>query len=131
MTLQDKIRKEATITVQCLPEDIEVRGNCMASGDDAVDKECEDRIVADLENGNDWAWCTVKVTAEWNGITGVDYLGCCSYDSEKDFRQPGGYFDNMVANVIAEINQKARTIARAMVKTRKPRLTAVPGKVQS
>lgn len=87
-----------TYTVECLPEEIGVRGNAMASGDDAQDKEVEDQIIADLEGGNEWAWCSVKVTAsltiDGETFAGSDYLGCCSYASEVDFKN-GGYFEDM------------------------------------
>ena len=79
-------------TVECLPEDAPVRGNAMASGDDAFDREVEDEIIADLES-NPWAWCCVKVTARAGGLEGTDYLGCCSYESEEDFRRGGSYED--------------------------------------
>ena len=46
-------------TVTALPECVGVVGNAMASGDDDFDKECEDKILADLDGGNEWAWCTV------------------------------------------------------------------------
>jgi 2'-5' RNA ligase len=57
-------------------------------------------IQRQLANGNPWAWCSVKVTAKWHdeetGTTyeGDDYLGCCSYKSEKDFVK-GGYLPQM------------------------------------
>lgn len=68
-------------------------GNCMASGDDAFDKECEDSIRADLEAGNIWAWASIKVSARIGCIEGTNYLGMCSYKSEDDFRKDGYYLD--------------------------------------
>jgi hypothetical protein len=79
-------------------EDTPIRGNVMCSGDDDYDRECEDKVIADLIDGNVWAWCCVKCTARYDGIdsvTGVDYLGGCSYASEEDFTAPGGYWDDM------------------------------------
>jgi len=102
-----------TYTIECLPEDIEVRGNAAVSGDDAFDKEVEDSILADLERGNDWAWCFVCVTASLTvdnfTFTGTDNLGCCSYKSEKDFCKPGGYFDSM--------KEQARAMLRVDLQT--------------
>lgn len=86
---------DVTFRVICEPEDIPVRGNAMASGDDAADRECEDEIIRRLERGDIWAWCSVTVRAEYRGFLGTDHLGACSYASEKDFREPGGYFDDM------------------------------------
>ena len=82
--------------IEVLPEYLDVRGNAMASGDDAFDREVEDSIIADFEGGNEWAWCTVKVTARYeyiDEIEGVDYLGACSYKDEEDFKDCGYYAD--------------------------------------
>lgn len=83
--------------IECLPEHVGVRGNAMCSGDDDFDREVEDKIIAELEGGNDWAWCMVRVTARYDGIDNVvgdDYLGCCSYQGEADFKADG-YYDDM------------------------------------
>lgn len=97
--------KEIEYEIEVLPEDTEVRGNCMASGDDDFDKECEDKIIADLEAGNVWAWCTVKVTASVGGLEGTDYLGCCSYKDEEDFRE-GTYYESMKEMAVDELHAK-------------------------
>lgn len=104
---------EVTYSIECLPEHTGVRGNAMASGDDAADKEDENRIIADLESGNEWAWCCVKVTATWNGFTGKDYLGCCSYASEDDFKVEGGYYDDMKQQALEDLHRNvAGTLER-------------------
>lgn len=92
-----KIAAGVTFELECLPEDIPVRGNAMASGDDAADREYEDEIIRRLDAGDVWAWCTVKVTARFGAFEGVSYLGCCNYRDEEDFTQPGGYFEDMEA----------------------------------
>ncbi len=89
-------------TLECLAEDTEVRGNAMASGDDHFDREVEDKIIADLEGGNEWAWCCVKVTARAGGAKGTDYLGCCSYAGEEEFRKDA-YFADMKECAQAEL----------------------------
>ncbi len=90
-------------TLEVLPEDIPVRGNAMASGDDAEDKRVEDSILRKLRNGDLWAWCTVKCTAAMGEAQGTDYLGCCSYRSTQEFIQPGGYWDDMKAQALADM----------------------------
>ena len=97
---------DVTFAIECLPEHTPIEGNAMASGDDEADREAEQWIHRQLDNGNDWAWCTVRVTAEFEGLLGDDYLGCCSYKSEDDFKQPGGYYDDMKACALAELNAK-------------------------
>lgn len=54
----------------------------------------------EIENGNVWGWCTVHLIARWTTldgkeVTGEDWLGACSYHSEEDFKEPGGYYDSM------------------------------------
>lgn len=91
------------VTLVAEQDDAPVRGNAAASGDDAYDKEVEDAILARLDRGDVWAWASVKVSARLGGCEGVDYLGCCSYDSEADFRRPGDYFDDMVVRAKDEL----------------------------
>jgi hypothetical protein len=80
-------------TIECLPEDISVRGNACVSGDKAHDRQVEDDIIKQLNDGNEWAWCTVRVTAELEGFKGVAYLGACSYTSEAEFKASEYYND--------------------------------------
>ena len=53
----------------------------MASGDAALDRECEDEILADLDRGNVHAWGLARVTAQLGGLMGRALCGC-SYHSE-------------------------------------------------
>lgn len=110
MKLSELIKNEALIQVDCLSEDMPIRGNGLSSGDEKVDRECEDEIIYQLENGNEWAWCTVKVTATWEGLTAMEYLGGCSYKSKEDFMCDGYYMD-MIDTCLAELTQKAKIIS--------------------
>src|SRR5688500_7160137 len=56
-------------------------------------------------NGNEYAWFSAKVTVKYKGFEATDYLGCCSYKSEKDFKQNSGYYKDMVMTCISEINK--------------------------
>jgi len=98
-------RDEIEFTVECLEEDMPIEGNVCATGDLVEDKEQEHWVRRQLREGNEWAWCTVKVSASWNGLTAEDYLGCCSYESAEDFKQPGGYYDDMKAEAAAELDR--------------------------
>jgi hypothetical protein len=109
----DKLRKLATIKLECFPEDCQVKGNASCI-DPETDKANEDWIINQLESGNDWAWCTTKVTASYAGLDGVDYLGCCSYHSEKDFRTPGGYYDDMVDCALQDLASQLEMAQSAM-----------------
>jgi len=104
--MTDDIRKliesDVDFELECLPEDMEVRGNAVASGDDAYDKKIEDKILSDLEQ-NKWVWCMVKVTAKWKGFEGTDHLGGCQYDDEADFEQ-GRDFQIMKEHALDDLN---------------------------
>ena len=105
-----KLAALATIRVYCSPEHIPVRGNAMMGGDAEDNRRVEDAIIADLESGNEWAWCcSVEVRASYAGIDGADYLGGCSYASEADFRRPGGYFDDMREAALDELARELET----------------------
>ena len=102
---QKPIMKQSSHLIELFiqPEEIPVRENALASGDDAEDREMEDSILSRLDAGEDWAWCsvTVRVTLPC-GRFAEDHLGCCSYDDERDFRA-GGYFEDMVSNCMEEL----------------------------
>jgi hypothetical protein len=85
---------DCSFSVRCIYEHAEIRGMCMASGDDKYDEECALKIESDLRAGNEWAWCTIEVECRWGAFTGKDFLGCCSYESEEGFKT-GGYFEDM------------------------------------
>ena len=94
--------EQVNFIIEALDEHIPVRGNAVATDNPEEDKETEDKIIADLDNGNIWAWCTVMVTAEYKGVEGTDYLGCCSYDSEEKFKEDG-YFEAMKRSAYNEL----------------------------
>jgi hypothetical protein len=99
---------EVEWSIDCLDEETPVRGNALASGDEAVDRECEDRILRELDEGNPWAWCCVRVRCTWRGFRGEDYLGACSYSGKAQFKEPGGYFEDMRARALADLNESIR-----------------------
>jgi hypothetical protein len=98
-----------TYTLHVHPEDMPVRGNVMASGDDELDKRVEDEIIDRLNRGDDWAWCTVEIRAEYRGLIGAAFLGGCTYDSERDFVENSGYYEDLChearQNLLAEIDE--------------------------
>ena len=113
---------DCEFTIECIPEMIEIKGNVMASGDDAVDRKAEQRVRNRLARGNDWAWCTVKVTAWCDGLSASDYLGCCSYHSQEDFEKDG-YFKDMQSECLHEINRNFS----ALMSRRMPNLSGQVG----
>jgi hypothetical protein len=103
MKLRNLTKKDVIIEVEALEEYTAIRGNVCASGNDAQDKETEDSIIASVNSGNDWAWCTIKITVKWNAFDCSTYLGCCSYDSEEDFIKDD-YYTDMVNEAIEGLN---------------------------
>jgi hypothetical protein len=98
--------EDVEFTIECQSEYSPIKGNAIASGDDEYDRQVEEQIAKDFDNGNEWAWCTVKTTASWRGFKGVDYLGCCSYESKQAFMSDGYYetaksqaFDDLIKNI--------------------------------
>lgn len=97
-----RLRFVIVVDVECESEDLPIRGNCQASGDADQDEQQAKWIEHQLANGNPWAWCSVKVTAEIDGHSGSDYLGGCSYYDGADFCQGGSYFDDMVSEAVEQ-----------------------------
>ncbi len=96
---------DVTFTVTCEEEFEPVRGNAMASGDYAFDRETEDHILAELSKGNAWAWFCAKVTCEWLDMRENGYLGCCSYKSREDF-EASDYCKDLKAETLANLNDR-------------------------
>jgi hypothetical protein len=92
-----------TIEVTAEQDDTPVRGNALASGDAAEDRECENEILSRLDSGDVWAWACVRVTAtcEDCDAEGSDTLGACSYANERDFRDDA-YFAQMIEQASEE-----------------------------
>ena len=98
-------REEATIRVLAEPDFVPVEGNACVSGDRAFDREVEQRILAHLERGDVWAWAAVTIIVTWTPFEARTHLSCCSYADEDDFKQSGGYFDDMVEEALEELNR--------------------------
>lgn len=95
---------DVTFTLECLCEDIPIEGNASAV-DPATDRTTEEWIREQLAAGNEWAWCTAKVTCQWDAFSAVKYLGCCSYESEEAFRNDP-YFSDLCAEALDALNEK-------------------------
>lgn len=104
MTTKDKLRaylaSRVEYEIECLFEDTQIEGNALAIGE-PEDSLHNAHVRRELERGNEWAWCTVKVTCTLDPypdigtpFVGVDYLGCCQYASRRDFER-GDYCADM------------------------------------
>lgn len=103
--LVTKNHKDVEIYLTAEPEDIPFEGH-FDSGEPELDKKDEANIARELDRGNQWAWCTAHVKVVFKGIIEADaYLGACSYNNEKEFKDDG-YYDDMVSECLNEINKK-------------------------
>jgi len=107
--LVEYLRGRATVTLTAEQDDIPVRGNALASGDDDVDHKFEDDILARLDDGNVWAWAAVTMTAEYLGHSGADHLGACSYANAEDFRVANDYYSGMVDSALDALAESILT----------------------
>jgi hypothetical protein len=96
--LNDFLREHATVKVSCEPEYMHPK-DCF---DDAHD------IAAIVEKAewNEWAWCCICVKVTFQGLSETEHLGCCSYDSEKDFIISGDYYEDMLHNCLATLETR-------------------------
>ena len=112
MTTQHTTWKDQVVyEIEAEFDDIPIRGNAIVSGDDELDREVEDELIERVNNGDVWAWASVKVTASIPGIDleGVDYLGGCSYWDEKDFKQ-GGYYEGMKERALEDLEKQIQAV---------------------
>lgn len=80
------------------PEDI--------SPSDMLDDERDVKYIErEFDRGNGYAWFCAKVTVSYKGYSADNYLGCCSYKSERDFKENSGYYTGMIDECVIEINK--------------------------
>jgi pantothenate synthetase len=75
-------------------------------------EEEENQAIADKYNaGNMAAWFCAKVTVTYKELSGTDYLGCCSYNSFKEFTTTDkDYYMDMINQCINEVNRQVESI---------------------
>jgi hypothetical protein len=74
-----------------------------------------ERILAEMETGDVWAWANVEVRATYkNTLVAKNFLGCCSYKIEKDFIENSGYYNDMKAELQNEIQLAFNSLVKAL-----------------
>lgn len=81
---------DVKFSIDCDPEDPSWLANSFDN-----DEEIINDIKKQIRKGNDWAWCTIIVTARFKDFEGKDYLGGCSYGSEQNFIDADDYYQDM------------------------------------
>jgi hypothetical protein len=101
--------KDIHFTIEVEQDDIPVRGNAIASGDDIFDCKVENEIIQRLDNGDVWAWASVKVIGTYKGLSSCEYIGACSYENEAEFKADG-YYDDICYDILCKLNAKLSDI---------------------
>lgn len=104
-----KLRPLVKVTLECEPEDQAYTGHFETENGEP-DRELEKWIEKELQNGNEWAWCSAHVTVRYAGMRGDDWLGGCSYKSQEDFMQPNGYYDSMIDEAVDDLAKQIEKI---------------------
>lgn len=104
--LRNLTANEVKFTIEANEDYTPIRGNLINSGDLEYDLKVENEIIDQVNCGNVWAWCWVKVVAHWNGFQGADTLGSCSYASRRDFVENSGYYEDMKDIALANLNEE-------------------------
>jgi len=93
-------------------DDIPVRGNVSASGDEEEDRQIEEDVMERLDRGDTWAWGSVTCQASIDEFSGYDYLGACCYEDTEDFLR-GGYWEDMKESAKEELLSGIRSAGEA------------------
>ena len=109
---QEFVEAEVVFAVQCEPEEMPVAGNVLASGDGATDRAAELEVLAQIEAGNVWAWCSIRVVATVPlipQVAGLSVLSTCSYRSEQAYLD-SELFDAMKEDALQDLNRQLEVI---------------------
>jgi hypothetical protein len=79
-----------------------------------TEEQLED--LREAASQNIWKWCSVGVTAHYTTedgtilVSDTEWLGCCSYESEQDFIDNSGYYEDMKDTVTKDIMGQVKNI---------------------
>lgn len=117
MKTRELTRAEVTFEVSIEPDDTPVVGN-FASGDDALDREDENRILERLKRGETEAWCGVIVTARWKGFKATDSVWGVELgpdETPEHYAEESGMHEEALAHLNEKVARTARKLARLVV----------------
>lgn len=101
--MKDITRADVNIRVIAEDEDISIKQAAKGCCPDF-----EEAVRAMKRKSRRWGWCCVHIIVSLKSnpeITGDAYLGCCSYESRKDFIENSGYYDQMVDDAVADMKK--------------------------
>lgn len=105
--------RDCTITLEAETEHDNPKDH-FDSGDKDDDAKMVKEIWKDYESGNNWAWCCAKVTVTCGALKSEQYLGCCSFKNEEDFKE-SGYYEQMISEALDELNAQLDEIKAKLV----------------
>ena len=100
------MKADVTITVSAEENDISPEESYDIPGIKRSTRDAEgfvDAVDEMIEKHGLWGWCQVTVTVRLGPLTGEAHMGGCSYESEDDFIQSSGYYNDMVSDAIADL----------------------------
>jgi hypothetical protein len=108
-TLAD-IGDSLRVTVNALDEDYSYKTSY------ADDPEFVASIDAMVAKDELWGWCVVcvSVTHVATGLAGDAFLGGCSYENQNDFIENSDYYNMLVADALAELNDNINNLLKKL-----------------
>ena len=100
------MKADVTITLRAEENDIGPEESYDIPGIKRSTRDAEgfvDAVNEMIEKHGLWGWCQVTVTVRLGPLTGEAHISGCSYESEDDFIQSSGYYDDMVSDAIADL----------------------------
>jgi hypothetical protein len=97
---------DVTITLRAEENDIGPEESCFIPGiklsrSDA--KRFVDAVDKMIEKHGLCGWCQVTVTVRLGPLKGEAHMGSCSYESDDDFIQNSGHYNDMVRDAFVEL----------------------------
>lgn len=111
-----------TYTLTVDQEDIEIKGNVLASGNEDDDRKAEEWTYHELERGNIFAWCWARVVAKADGFEGSDSLGCISCRGREEFERL--FLPDLKTNALDDLRRVLKATIKDAVPEAKLRVTA-------
>jgi hypothetical protein len=99
-------KADVTITLRAEENDIGPEESYVIPGIKQAKRDARRFVAAVdemIEKHGLWGWCEVTVTVRLGPLKGEAQLGGCSYESDDDFVQNSGYYNDMVNEAIAEL----------------------------
>ena len=100
--IYEPLERDYEVEIIATVDDIPIKGNAIASGNDDYDTQVENELIERLESGDVWAWACVEVKVSKWGHSESEFLGGCSYRGEFDFKT-GGYYTEMLETCVEKL----------------------------